>query len=125
MHGGRRLPREAMMRNFVRAMFHRPQPMEYVERLTEVCLRTPEFAAEALLSYPVPRSYWKEAVYSTDHPVLYIVTPRLAGQAANLRLHHAAAESVVMQGVGHALFVDDPERFDSLVRDFVRRRVWP
>lgn len=123
--GGRHLPREAMMRNFVRAMFHHPQPMAYVERLTEVCLRTPEFAAEALLSYPVPRSYWKEAVYSTDHPVLYVVTPRLAGQAENLRLHHAAAESVVMQGVGHALFVDDPGRFDALVFSFLRRRVWP
>jgi microsomal epoxide hydrolase len=123
-HAGRRLAREAMMRNFVRAMFHRPQPMSYLERLTEVCLRTPEYAAEALLSYPVPRSYWKQAVYSTDHPVLYVVTPRLAGQAENLRLHDPVAESVVLQGVGHALFVDDPARFNALVLDFVRRRVW-
>jgi len=121
----RHLPRETSMRNFVRSMFHRPQPPAYVERLTEVCLRTPAYAAEALLSYPVPRSYWKEAVYSTDRPVLYVVTPRLAGQAENLRLHHPSAESVVMQGVGHALFVDDPARFDALVEDFLRRRVWP
>jgi microsomal epoxide hydrolase len=123
--GGRRLSREAMMRGFVRAMFRRPQPMAYLERLTEVCLRTPEYAAAALLSYPVPRSYWKEAVYSTDRPVLYVVTPRLSGQAENLRLHHPTAESVVLQGVGHALFVDDPARFNALVLDFVRRRVWP
>jgi microsomal epoxide hydrolase len=120
----RHLPRAVTMRAFVRGMFHRPQPPDYVERLTEVCLRTPEYAAEALLSYPVPRTYWKEAVYSTDRPVLYVVTPRLAGQAENLRLHHPAAESVVMQGVGHALFVDDAARFDALVADFVRRRVW-
>ncbi len=57
--------------------------------------------------------------------MLYVVTPRLAGQAANLQLHHPGAEFVVMRGVGHALFVDDPGRFDSLVDNFVRRRVWP
>jgi microsomal epoxide hydrolase len=119
------LTREARMELFVRAMFRRPRPPSYLARLTADCLRTPEEAAAALLAYPEPRSYWKEAIYSTDRPVLYVVTPRLAGQAANLRLHHASAEAVVMQGVGHALFVDDAPRFDVLVEDFIRRRVWP
>jgi pimeloyl-ACP methyl ester carboxylesterase len=32
---------------------------------------------------------------------------------------------VVLQGVGHALFVDDAPRFNALVRDFIGRRVWP
>ena len=73
----------------------------------------------------MPRSYWKEAVYSTARPVLYVVTPRLAGQAANLREHHPSAESVVLPGVGHALFVDDAAHFDFLVTDFIHRRVWP
>ncbi len=125
MHASRRLPRDIMMRNFVRSMFHTPQSAEYLERLTESCLRTPEYAAAALLAYPVPRTYWKEAVYSTGRPVLYVVTPRLSGQAENLREHDPVAESVVLQGVGHALFVDAPTQFDALVLDFVRRRVWP
>ncbi len=125
MHAGRHLPRETMMRNFVRGMFRHPQSAAYLDHLTDVCLRTPEHAASELLDYPVPRTYWKEAVYSTRHPVLYIVTPRLAGQAENLRLHHPAAESVVFEGDGHALFVDDAQKFDALVRDFIRRRVWP
>ena len=73
----------------------------------------------------MPRSYWKEAVYSTDRPVLYVVRPRLAGQAANLPPHRPNAETVVMRGVGHALFVDDPAGFDALVESFIRRRVWP
>jgi len=125
MHASRHLPRDVMMRNFVRGMFARPPSADYLARLTDVCLRTPEYAASELLAYPVPRTYWKEAVYSTAKPVLYIVTPRLAGQAENLRLHHPTAESVVLTGVGHALFVDDPQRFDALVRDFVHRRIWP
>jgi non-heme chloroperoxidase len=120
-----RLSREAAMAQFVRGMFTRPQPASYISKLTEDCLRTPAPAAAALLAYPVPRTYWKEAVYSTDRPVLYIVRPRFAGQAENLRLHHPAAESVVLTGVGHALFVDDPPRFDALVESFIHRRVWP
>ena len=122
---GRLLTREARMRLFVRGMFARPQPAPWLDRLTEACLRTPDDAATALLNYPVPRSFWKEAVYATAQPVLYVVTPRLAGQADNLRRHHPSAEAVVMPGVGHALFVDDPVRFDALLGDFIRRRVWP
>jgi microsomal epoxide hydrolase len=121
----RPVPREVMMRHFVARMFRRPQPQSYLDRLTQACLRTPQDAADALLAYPMPRSFWKQAVYATDRPVLYVVTPRLAGQAANLSQHHPAAESVVMQGVGHALFVDDPVRFDATMQSFIRRRVWP
>jgi microsomal epoxide hydrolase len=120
----KKLPREVEMRDFVRAMFARPQPAGYLDRLTEACLRTPPLAARELLAYPVPRSYWKEAVYSTDKPVLYVVRPGFAGQAANLAAHDPAAESVVLRDVGHALFVDNPGQFDGLLQDFIRRRVW-
>lgn len=115
---------EEAMHRFVTSMFARPQPRAWLDRLTATSLRTPEWAARELLAYPVPRSYWREAVYSTSRPVLYVVRPTWAGQAANLAAHHPAAESVVMQGVGHALFVDDPARFDAAVWSFLHRRVW-
>jgi microsomal epoxide hydrolase len=121
---GPRLSREAAMSRFVRSMFHTQQPAAYLNELTETALRTPPAAARELLSYPVPRSYWKEAVYSTPKPVFYIVRPGLAGQAANLAAHRPGAESIVLQGVGHALFVDDAPHFDALLQDFIRRRIW-
>lgn len=117
--------RAEAMRRFVTGMFARPQPRAYLDRLTRASLVTPEWAARALLEYPVPRSYWREAVYSTTRPVLYVVRPRWAGQAANLAARHPAAETVVMQGVGHAMFVDDPGRFNATLASFLRRRVWP
>jgi microsomal epoxide hydrolase len=123
-HRGNPPSRAAAMLNFVRGMFHNPQPQAYLDRLTEACLRTPSYAASALLSYPVPRSYWKEAIYSTDKPVLYIVRPNFQGQAANLAAHHPAAESVVLREPGHALFVDDAPRFNAILQDFIRRRIW-
>jgi microsomal epoxide hydrolase len=116
--------RAAAMRAFVAGMFRTQQSPAYIDRLTEASLRTPVEAARALMRYDVPRSFWYDAVYSTDKPVLYLVTPRLAGQAGNLAAHHPGAESVVLDGVGHAMFVDDPARFDQLVADFIRRRLW-
>jgi microsomal epoxide hydrolase len=122
---GRNLSRAEEMRRFVDGMFLRPQPRPWLDRLAEACLHTPPAAASALLAYPVPRTFWREAVYSTARPVLYVVRPRWAGQAANLAARHPNAETVVMDGVGHALFVDEPERFDLLMESFIRRRVWP
>ncbi|MBV9776454.1 MAG: alpha/beta hydrolase, partial [Acetobacteraceae bacterium] len=79
-----RIPHARFMARFVRAMFHVPQPAAYLDRLTEASLRTPEPACRALLAYPVPRAYWREALYATDRPLLYVVRPRFAAQAANV-----------------------------------------
>ena len=119
-----RLSREATMRGFVRSMFARPQPQAYLDLLAETALRTPPAAAAALMAYPVPRTYWRDALYDTHRPVLYLVRPGFAGQAENLAAHHPTAEAQVLTGVGHALFVDDPARFAAITEDFIRRRVW-
>jgi len=119
------LPHAAFMRNFVRGMFHRPQSPAYLDRLTEAALRTPEPAARALLAYPVPRSYWREAVYAARGPVLYVVRPKFAEQAANLQRNRPDTETAVFSDAGHALFVDDAARFNALMQDFIRRHVWP
>ncbi len=121
---GPKPPRDVMMRNFVHSMFAHKQPQPWLDRLTAAALRTPQAAANALLAYPVPRTFWKEAVYATAKPVLYIVRDKFAGQAGNLQAHHPAAETVVLHNVGHALFVDDAARFNAMLRDFIARRVW-
>ena len=119
-----RIPHARFMARFVRAMFHAPQPAAYLDRLTEASLRTPEPACRALLAYPVPRAYWREALYATDRPLLYVVRPRFAAQAANVRRMRPNTETVVFANAGHALFVDEPGRFDAVVEGFIRERVW-
>ena len=121
----RTVTREAALHAFVRSMFRSAPSAYYLDRLTEAALHTPPLAAAQLLAYPVPRSFWRDAVYSADCPALYIVRPGLAGQAANLEAHRPDTESLVWRDVGHAMFVDDPTRFDAAVLSFVRRRVWP
>ena len=117
----RPIPREVAMRSFVASMFQTVQPRDYLDQLTAAALRVPAPASAALLAYPVPRSFWYNAVYATKKPILYVVRPGLAGQARNLQSHHPDTESIVLPHVGHALFVDDPNRFNALLLAFLRR----
>ena len=120
---GPRLEREVQMRRFVHGMFRSAPGEAYLARLTDTALRTPPEVAARLASYGVPRSYWRDAVYSVSKPVLYVVRPRFAGQAANLAARHSAAETALFAEAGHALFVDEPARFNGLLGDFINRRV--
>ncbi len=122
---GPKPPREAARAAFVKGMFHHQQSPDYLDRLTRASLQLPEPQARALLGYDRPRSYWRDAVYSTKKPVLYIIRPRWQGQAANLLARHPNAESVLFETAGHALFVDEPQRFNAVLTDFISRKVWP
>jgi non-heme chloroperoxidase len=113
------------MRSFVTAMFRRPQSQLYLERLTEAALHTPQAASRLLLAYPVPRSYWKEAVYAAKVPLLYVIRPRWVAQGENLMRNRPDTEMEVFTNAGHALFVDEPARFNSVTEEFLRRHVWP
>ncbi len=120
------MPHAIAMHRFVTGMFLSRQSDDYLDRLTQATLRTPEAASRALLAYPMPRSYWRSAIYSTDKPVLYVVRPGwLAEQAANLAHNRPGTQIAVFQGAGHALFVDDAVRFNALLAGFMTRTVWP
>jgi microsomal epoxide hydrolase len=120
-----RVAREAAMARFVRSMFHQPQDPEFLDRLTETALRTPPDAAALLLAYPVPRTFWRNAIYEVRRPILYIVTPRLSGQAENLAARHADVQADIYADAGHALFIDDDGRFNAELRTFLQQRVHP
>ncbi|MBC7799081.1 MAG: alpha/beta hydrolase [Gemmatimonadaceae bacterium] len=122
---GPRVEREEQMRRFVRGMFRSDPGPAYLARLTNTALRTPPDAAAALSNYKVPRVFWRDAIYSVQKPILYVVRPRFAGQAGNLAARHPVAETAVFSEAGHALFVDEPGRFNTLMESFIRRRVWP
>jgi microsomal epoxide hydrolase len=122
---GRPLNHGESMKAFVRGMFRRPQPASYLERLTEATLRTPPEASRLLLSYPEPRSYWKEAVYGTRVPLLYVIRPRWVAQGENLMRNRPNTEMEVFTDAGHALFIDNAARFNSVTDEFLRRHVWP
>ena len=118
-------PYDQRMRRFVHAMFHQPQPAAWLDRLTGDALHLPEPASRALLAYPLPRSYWKEAVYATAKPLLYVIRPRWSAQAENLQRNRPGTEVELFTDAGHALFADEPRRFNAILDSFLRRRIWP
>ena len=111
--------RARAVEHFVRGMFRRPQSEQYIRALTASALRTPYAASVELLSYPRPREFWRDALYATQRPVLYVVTPKFAEQAEIVQRRAPHAEATVFSSAGHALFVDEPERFNRTVERFL------
>jgi microsomal epoxide hydrolase len=111
--------RVATTERFVRNMFRTSQAETLLRRLIDDSLRVPTDAAVALLSYPYPRERWKKIVYATDRPILYAVSSRFNGQAQNLKKKHPQARIEVFEGAGHALFVDEAERFNHVLEQFI------
>lgn len=113
------------MRRFVAGMFRSHRSAAYLDRLTQSCLRTPEAASRRLLAYPVPRTYWREAVYAAKVPLLYVVRPRWQAQGETLLRNRPDTELSVFTDAGHALFVDEAARFNAILGRFLTRKVWP
>jgi non-heme chloroperoxidase len=117
------LSHAASMRAFVASMFHTRQSAAYLKQLTEASLITPPEDASALLRYDEPRSFWKDTLLATSIPTLYIVRPHLAAQAQNLLADRPNTDIAIFPKAGHALFVDEPARFNMLLAGFLHAAI--
>lgn len=116
---GMRRDRDRSMREFVRAMFRSPQPEEFLSGLAQSALRLDLEASLALLPRHLPREHWRGLARGFAKPLLYAVTPQFAAQARSLKQARPSTVVDVFAEAGHALFVDEPQRFNSLVAGFV------
>jgi non-heme chloroperoxidase len=113
-----RADRSATVDRFVRAMFARPRPESEIALLERSALRMPLDGAIALLSYPFPREHWRRIARSFAKPLCYCVTSRYLEQARNLQRERPATRIEWFEHAGHALFADEPERFNRVVTEF-------
>ena len=67
----------------------------------------------------VPREHWRGIVRGFSKPLLYAVTSQFAAQAGYLKKQRPATRVEVFADAGHALFVDEPERFAALLSAFI------
>jgi len=109
------------MGDFVRAIFKTPQPPAYLAWLTAEAMKTPPEASASLLSIRYPRTFWRSVIYKTRKPLLYAVTTSLKGQAENLGRKRKGTSIEVFAGAGHALFVDEHERFNASLDAFLAK----
>ena len=58
-----------------------------------------------------------------DHSTAdYAVTPRLRSQAEAVAQRHPQPMVEIFEGAGHALFVDEPARFNASMEEFLARK---
>ena len=114
-----RRDRRVAMEDFVRAIFKTPQSEAVLVALTRSAMRMPLEASLSLFPSSLPREHWRGITRSFSRPLLYVVTPPLAAQADNLKKGRPATRVEVFADAGHALFVDEPERFTALLSAFI------
>lgn len=112
--------RDSTLEGFVRAIFKTPRSDAEVAQLVAGAKRMTVEQSIALLSYPFQRTHWKEIAHGFKKPLLYVVTPQFEEQATNLRKNRPGTEVEVFTDAGHTLFVDEPERFNDLIRKFAK-----
>jgi microsomal epoxide hydrolase len=113
-----RSERDKMLREFTRAIFAKPPAQKELEVLVRGAKRMALKDSLALLNYPFERSHWKRIVHAFDKPLFYVVTPQYEAQAQNLKKNRPETQVEIFRDAGHALFYDEPERFNGLLEDF-------
>lgn len=112
--------RHATMRAFVNELCRKPRPAEEIARLERDVLRMPLQAALDLFPGHLPREHWAGIVEALTLPLLYAVTPQFAGQAETLRARRPQTRVEFFESAGHALFLDEPQRFSAMLTGFVQ-----
>lgn len=119
--------REAYLRKFANGLYRTTPPPAIARAVVDSALRAPPEAAIQLLQQPYPRTYWRDAVYAQTVPVLYAVTPKFRDQALILQKKRdpALVTIDIYDKAGHALFVDEPARFNRAVLDLASSAFGP
>jgi non-heme chloroperoxidase len=102
-----------------RGMFKRAHPEEFYQRIIRANLKTPTAVAVALLVDATQFDY-RGGLKKLNRPLLFASqgdVPTNGAKTVVAELPSAKVE--VFPGSGHALFLDDPERFNRLLTDFL------
>jgi non-heme chloroperoxidase len=113
--------RLATTRDFLRTVFFKkPHSEEYFERIVQASLRTPTNTAITLL-VGMLWSDLRPALSKINKPTL-IVAAKSPYQTLveDMQKHIAGSRLEVLENTGHALFVDEPDRFNSLLDEFLK-----
>ena len=105
--------------DFVRGMYKKPQTEDYLQRVIKASLATPTNSAAALALGAMGCDYWG-VLPKINRPALVVAAQSpfiTAYQRMQREIPGARIE--IFEGAGHALFVDDHERFNVLLDAFL------
>lgn len=112
--------RQNAVNNFVRKLnFKKPQSEEYLQKVTQASLRVPTNTAVTLLVGYFASDY-RSVLPKIDKPSIVCAakTPYM-GTIVEMQKQMQGSQLEVFDGDGHALFVDDADKFNSLLEEFL------
>lgn len=107
-------------RALVRAQFKKRHDKAYIDSLVAASEKTPTATATQMLMALLATKE-KSSIAKIDKPTLIIVpsSSALAGPEKTLQRKVRSSKLIVLHGVGHAVFADDPVTFDTLLQQFL------
>ncbi len=109
-------------RDFVKGMYVQPQTEAYYAKVTAMSMKTPTDAAAILMLANAfgPDTDMRPLFSKLDKPVLMVGPPSKKPQAEALKAAVPSARIEYVDGAGHALFVDQADKFNAILEDFVQ-----
>jgi microsomal epoxide hydrolase len=107
---------------FVRNMFKKPQPEDFLKRLIDASVQVPADTAAVLVYNMIAIKDLSVGLGRINRPVVLFAYQPDSQQGADF-LKSKLGDNVRLErfeGDGHALFVDDPEKFNRVLEGFVR-----
>lgn len=116
------LPYADVIGDFIPSIFSKPQPEARMTELKALSMLTPLDAAKESLSRASTGKGLAAALQGTETPVLYVVGERFAEEGRKLKEAMAPRLSLeVFEHSGHAMFVDEPARFNATLAAFIAK----
>ena len=113
--------RQKQADGFVRSMFKKPQTEEYLHRIIDASIQVPADTAAVLIYNMIAVRDFSPGLAKMDRPVLFAYQPESQPSADYLKSQ--LGEKLKLErfdGDGHALFVDEPEKFNRVLEEFVK-----
>jgi len=107
--------------SFVRGMFKKPHSEAYIERVIRASMQVPTDTAVVLIYNMIAVKDFSKGLARIDRPLLFAYQPESQSTADFLK--SKIGDKLRLErfdGDGHALFVDDPEKFNRMLESFVQ-----
>jgi non-heme chloroperoxidase len=106
---------------FVRGMYHKPHSEDYLESVVAASLKTPTNSAVAMLAELAVKNDLRPALPKLKIPVLAAMTVNNRASEELITATVPGSQAEVFQDAGHCLFVDDADRFNTLLESFLEK----
>jgi microsomal epoxide hydrolase len=113
--------RQKQADGFVRSMYKKPQTEDYIHRVIDASVQVPADTAVVLIYDMIAVKDFSTGLSKMNRPVLFAYQPESQPTADFLKTKLGDKLRLErFDGDGHALFVDDPDKFNHVLEEFVQ-----